>query len=147
MRKKWIIILMILMLLVGSALFIYKRWISSPEYAVLKIVKDVRERELDGLLPHLTDDAAEKVNSVMAVAQNPIVSGIASLLADDHTAVLREHLSSIEWSLEDILKGEHETIILLSFYYSEAISGTIRLYMIQEDNEWKIHRLDTPIFQ
>lgn len=146
MRKsrKWIIALVVVLLCV--VMFLTIKWFHSPEYAIARIVADVQSDGIDGLMPHLTEDAAHTVNSVKKIVENPIVSGLTNLLAEDKVSFLKENIKDISWDVSDLLKGKNETDIVLGFKYRTIISGSIKIILIDEDGEWKIDGISVPSF-
>lgn len=146
MRKsrKWIITLLVVLLCV--AFFLTIKWFRSPEYAIAKIIADVRSDGIDGLMPHLTEDAAHTVNSVKKLAENPVVSGLTNLLVEDKASFLKENIEDISWEVSDLLKGKNETDIVLRFKYQDIISGSIKIILLDEDGEWKIDGISFPSF-
>lgn len=146
MKRTLITIFTLLAVLLAVLFFIYRWWITTPEYAIKQIVNDVESGGLDGLMPHLTVDAAKVVDSVASVVENPIVSGITSLFVDDKSAFVKENLSAMEWDIGDILKGEQKTDVIVKFTYNDDSSGSIRIFLINEDGEWKIDSIGIPSF-
>lgn len=146
MKKITITVFSLLAILLVALFFTYRWWITTPEYALKQTISDVESDGLDGLMPHLTDDAAKVVDSVASFMENPIVSGITSLLVDDKAAFIKENLSTIKWDIGDILKGEQETDVIVNFVYSKDISGSIKIVLIKDNSEWKINGIGIPSF-
>lgn len=121
--------------------------INSPEYALMKIANDVEESGVDGLMPHLTEEAQETVSAITSITENKLVDSILAFLGkDDYTGILKSNLKDVEWSLDDVLEGTNRADVVLGFNYNEKLIGTIEINMIKEDGDWKISGLKLPKF-
>ncbi len=132
-------------LIAGGFLF-YRA--SSPEYALLKTISDVKKSGVDGLQEHLTAEARQTVDKAVEISNNAIVSGILSMVSgdDDKTGWLLSKLSEIEFTVEDVLKGKKNAKVLLGFSYGDTTEGTIELTMVRESMKWKIDGIGLPHF-
>lgn len=139
-----IFVILVILLGVGGGL-LYMR--STPEYALAQTVSDVKEYGIDGLKEHLTYEMWDKVNTIKKVAENPIVGGLVSWLSDTETAsVLMSEIQEIEWTLEDVLKGDGRADAVIGFYYNEDFNGTVNITMSREKDGWKIDGIQIPSF-
>lgn len=119
--------------------------INTPEYALKEIIRDVNDNGMEGLYPHLTDDAKKKINVVSAALRNDTVTSVIGLINKNNSiSVLKSQIQVMQWSISDVLKGKDNASIFLSFNYKDKLSGTIELLMIREDGKWKIDRLAFP---
>lgn len=120
---------------------------TSPEYALFKISKDVKKSGVDGLTPHLTENAAMVVRSIDAISENKLVDSILTAIGKTNAAgVLKENLKDVKWELEDILKGKNKATVILSFNYKNLLIGTVEIDMIR-DKGWKISGIELPKFE
>jgi hypothetical protein len=147
MKKILIITLsavVVLGLTVGGFLF-YKT--STPEYALAKTIEDVKLYGMDGLKPHLTEDAIEKVEAVEEWVDKSGVSGmLAAVTQDSAVSFIKSKMAEVDWTVEDVLKGKIQTDVVIGFDYNNSIVGTIEITMIRDGREWKIDGLNVPSF-
>jgi hypothetical protein len=121
--------------------------LSSPEYALLKISKDVKKSGIEGLEPHLTEKARIVVHSIDAVSDSKLVDSILTAIGKTNAAgVLKEHINEVEWKLKDILKGKKQATAILEFNYKNLLIGTIEINM-ERDDGWKISGIELPKFE
>lgn len=117
-------------------------FINTPEYALARICTDIKEIGFDAVLPHLTDEAYEKVEPVLKIANNSIVQSIISFISDkDYASILIDKASEVEWTVGDVLKNNKKTSVTIGFNYDEKIVGSIDLELVKTDGEWKINDL------
>ncbi|MBQ2001207.1 MAG: hypothetical protein II241_05445 [Clostridia bacterium] len=142
------VLILIAVLLIGVGAFVGVSIIKSPEYALMQIKNDVQESGIDGLMPHLTDDAQKTVSTITSVTENQIVGALFSLFAkDDYVGALKSNLSEIDWRLDDVLKSKNKADAVLGFNYKDKLTGTIEISMVYEDGEWKISGIEIPDFE
>lgn len=147
MKKTRYIVISIVILLLGIGVFFSISIINSPEYALMQISNDIEESGLDGLMPHLTDEAQETVSAITSITENKLVNSIFSLFGkDDYAGVLKSNLKDVEWILDDVLEGDERADVVLGFNYNEKLIGTIEIKMIKQNSEWKISGLELPKF-
>lgn len=121
--------------------------VRSPEYALLKIVKDVRASGMDGLRPHLTENAQQTLDAVSLLSDSGLVGAIMDLFAPgDYVGVLKSELQNTQWSLEDISKSGAHAAVTVRFNYDDRLVGTVVLSMLRQDGAWKIDGLELPKF-
>lgn len=147
MKKSRFIIpfILVLVLVAGACFAVYT--INSPEYALLQIKKDVDESGVDGLMPHLTDDAQKTVSTVISITENDKIKALMSFFGKgkgDSSVNIESEVQAIEWSIKDLLKGKDNAEVVLEFEYKNKLRGTIGIDMIREDNRWKISGIDIP---
>jgi hypothetical protein len=144
--KKTIIILVIILVLLAIAVgcaAVY--FLSSPQFALLRILKDVKTEGLDGLEPHLTGDAAEVVETVRDITESPLASTILGLFGNNgYLDLLKTELQNVTWNVEDVMKGKKQAQVVLSFDYEGEITGTIHLSMVRTGDGWKIDGIKSP---
>lgn len=147
MKKARYIIIPILVIVLSIGIYFGISKLNSPEYALMQVANDIEESGVDGLMPHLTDDAQDMVSAITSITENKTVNSILSFLGkDDYTSVLKSNLKDVEWSLDDVLEGDENADIVLGFNYNEKLIGTIEINMIKEDGDWKISGLELPKF-
>lgn len=147
MKKALLIIGVIVAVLaiVISCLGIYV--VSTPEYALMKIAKDVKASGMDGLRLHLTEKAQEKLDTVTSLADNKLVGALMGLLGNnDYVSVLKTEMQQVQWELDDIIKSDDNAEVILGFNYDDRLVGTIAISMIHNDEGWKIDGLELPKF-
>ncbi len=143
--KKFLVVLVIVALLGGGAWF----WISrTPEYAMKQMISDVKEQGIDGLYPHLTEDAQETVNRVAAISENQLLSSIIGLFTDtDYVSVLKAEMQTVAWEVQEIEKSKKSATVIVGFDYLQKLVGTMELKLLRLDGEWKIDSLSFPDFE
>ena len=147
MKKTWLIIgaVVAALAIVVACLGIYL--VRTPEYALLKISKDVKDSGVDGLRPHLTQGARETLDTITSIAENKLVGALMGMIGDGgYVSVLKTELQQIQWGLNDIIKGDDKAEVILDFNYDERLVGTIAITMIRESEGWKISGLELPKF-
>ena len=141
-KKAWKIgaAILVLLALVGTAAFFLVR--SSPEYALLSVAKDVRTAGVEGLKPHLTDDAlelVEKLEGLDGISDSKVMDAVWSFLDMDRLVeMLKAELAQVKWSLDDIEKSAGAAEFSLKFNYDDKLTGVVELDMIRENDVWKI---------
>lgn len=148
MKKKWFVLIALVLLLALTlgilGILVYR----SPEYALWKISTDVKASGLEGLLPHLTGDARAILETATSVASNPLVLSLAGVLGGgDLSRILQTELQKVQWELVDLLKGSDHAQVMLGFQYEDLIAGTVCITMVREDGTWKIDGLELPTFE
>lgn len=148
MKKKWYILIALVLLLavvLGClGVLVYR----SPEYALWQIASDVKASGLDGLLPHLTGDARKILDTANSVATNPLVLSLVGVLGgEDLVRFLQSELQKVQWELVDLLKGSDHAQVIIGFHYEDLLSGSVQISMVREDGTWKIDGLELPTFE
>ena len=147
MKKVLYIVIPILVIVLSVGIYFGISVINSPEYALMQIANDIEESGVDGLMPHLTEEAQETVSAISSITENKIINSILSIIGnDDYVGVLKSHLKNVEWTLDDILVGDKKADVVLGFNYNKKLIGTIEIKMIQDNGEWKVSGLDMPRF-
>lgn len=144
--KKFLGVVAVLLLLAvaagGAWIFLT---LNSPEYALAQMAQDVKRSGLDGLEPHLTQEAQETLDKLGAVSDNTLVGSILSALnADSYLDTLKDKLSEVEWSVDDVLRNSEKARVSLGFNYEDKITGTVEVDMVRRDGEWKISGIGMP---
>lgn len=147
MKKILVIVLAIvgIVSLTIGGFFLYKT--STPEYALAKTIADVKSFGMNGLKPHLTSDAIEKVETIQDWTDTLDVSGLLSAITKDSAvSLLKSKMAEVNWTVEDVLRGKNQASVVIGFDYNNSIGGTIEITMIKDGHEWKIDGLNFPIF-
>ncbi|MBQ6934827.1 MAG: hypothetical protein IJN37_10635 [Clostridia bacterium] len=145
MKKVWIILAAVLLIVAIVGGIMWFNFSNSPEYALMNIFKDMNENGAEGLRPHLTAEAQTTLDNINAFADNKIVNAIVGLLdMKDDITVLKEKLQQTKWDVVDIMKGENNAVAILSFEYDEDLSGTMEISMTKEEKVWKIDDIQLP---
>ena len=140
--KKAIIIIGILLIIVAIAIGIFNHIRSSPEYALAKIVEQVREEGFEAVESNLTEEAYAKIEPIISISKSNIVNSIVSLFTDDnYTNILVEKAKDIKWSVGDIIKNRRKASVTIGFDYEGKLKGTIDLELIKTNKKWKINNL------
>lgn len=147
MKKARYIIIPILVIVLSIGIYFGISKLNSPEYALMQVANDIEESGIDGLMPHLTDEAQETVSAITSITENKMVNSILTFLGkEDYTSILKSNLKDIEWTLDDVLESTNRANVVLGFNYNEKLIGTIEINMIKEDGDWKISGLELPKF-
>lgn len=146
--KKTIIFTLSVITIIGLALgsfFIYIT--STPEYALAKTIEDINSSGMNGLKPHLTENAAEKIASIEEwTVKTGMPDILISITKNKASSFVKSKITEMKWTVEDTLKGKNRTDVVIGFNYNEKIIGTIEITMIKDGLEWKIDRLSFPCF-
>ena len=147
MKKILLITMSILVLIATTGIGLGVYITNTPEYALKEIFDDVNTSGIEGLYPHLTDEASATINTVSSVVDNNIFNTIVGFInQSEYADVMKSEIREIKWSVSDILKGNEHASVILSFSYDDNVVGIIELSMIREDGEWKIDGLKFPKF-
>ena len=129
--------ILLVLAMAGTVAFFLVR--SSPEYALWTVAKDVQAEGIEGLKPHLTDDALELVEKLDKASDNKVLDVVSSILNMDRLMeTLKAELAQIEWSLDDVEKSADAAEISLKFNYENKLTGVVELDMVRENGVWKI---------
>ncbi len=119
----------------------------SPQCALKIMIDEVTEFGMEGLIPHLTGEARDVIDSVAQVSDNTIINTIMGTVnIDNYVSILKSKISEIDWSIGDILRNKERANVYLNFNYNDKLAGEIELDMIQDDGEWKISTVGFPAF-
>ena len=147
MKKALVIILAVLICAGIAAGIILISRLTSPEYTLKKAIDATGESGLDGLRPYLTDRAWSVVDSVSDTAQSltesASLSGVAQTAA---IGILKREIGSIQWTVDNVLRGDGRADVVLAFDYQGKIQGTVSLIMIKTGGGWKIDSVALPGF-
>ena len=122
-------------------------FVQTPEYALMKMYKDIKESGIDGLRPHLTEEAQETFDTVSAITDNKLVSSIIGLFdKNDYVSILKSEIKTVQWDVEDILKSSNNAAVILAFNYDDRLIGTIEVSVVRSEDGWKIDGLELPKF-
>lgn len=148
MKKVLYTVIPILVIVLSVVIYFGISVINSPEYALMQIANDIEESGVDGLMPHLTEEAQETVSAIASITENKMVNFILTFLGkDDYTSILKSNLKDIEWSLDDVLEGDQRADVVLGFNYNDKLIGTIEINMAKEYGDWKISGIELPEFE
>lgn len=143
--KKTIFAIVLIVALLAGVFFYYQT--TTPRYALLKTIVDVKEEGADGLRPHLTSDAASLFDKIETLTSNDWVSIILSNLTEtDGVQFLKTKMSEIQWSLDDVMAGKNSAVAVVRFDYEDTVSGTVKLNMVRQDRVWLISGIELPHF-
>ena len=139
-------------LLVGSGSYFL---LHSPEYALLKIKKDIQESGVEGIEPYLTGDAQSMYDTYQSVYEtylmvkdNPLVGALLQGVADaENIGILMEKISEVEWKMGDILKGNKQATVIIDVRYKSLFSGSIDVGMEYKEKKWWISDLGIRSFE
>lgn len=147
MKKVLYFVVPIIIIIISVGVYFGVSVINSPEYALMQIAKDVEKSGVDGLMPHLTEEAQETVSAITSITENKLVNSILNFLGkDDYTGILKSNLQDVEWRLDNILEGNNRADVVLGFNYNDKLIGTIEINMIKDNGDWKISGLELPKF-
>ena len=147
MKKVWIILAAVLLIVAIVGGIFWFKFTASPEYALMQIGKDIEKMGIEGLYTHLTDEGQQMFDNIGKVTDNEIVGALVGLLGlEDDIAIFKENLDNMKWEVEDIMKGENNARVILDFEYSEEVEGSVEISMIKQEKEWKIDGFEMPQF-
>ena len=147
MKKVWIILAAVLLVVAVVGGIFWFKFTSSPEYALMQIGKDIEKMGIEGLYTHLTAEGQQMFDNIGKVTDNQIVGALVGLLGlEDDIAIFKENLDNMKWEVEDIMKGENNTRVILDFEYNEEVEGSVEISMIKQEKEWKIDGFEMPQF-
>ncbi len=139
MKKSTKIIAVILALVLIAGVCGGVVFLRSPEYAAMKIVREMKESGMEGLRPYLTEDLQKKADAISSITNNKLVNLVIGLLGkEDAINKIVSELKTVEWEVGDIMKGKNQAVASVHFRYEESISGTMEVTMIREKDGWKI---------
>ena len=140
---KTLLKIFVCLILIAGAWLAYK--ITSPEYALHQTITDVKESGINGLEMYLTPNAQSKLDAIDEWSSKTGISQIISSLTQDEVySVLKDKVSEIEWTIEDVLKGKGHAEAILRLNYNDSINGTIRVILIRDGYTWKIDDIERP---
>ena len=120
----------------------------TPEYAMKQVLKDVKASGAEGLRPHLTEDAQEKLDTVTALTENKLLSLLVGMLTKkDYVGILKAEMKNIDWEVGEIMKSRNHAEVILTFDYADRLTGTLPLSLVREGGTWKIDGLGMPSFE
>ena len=135
-----ILAIVFVMITVTISVFLYVR--STPEYALVKIVEQVKKDDFEAVENNLTDEVYSKIEPIISISKNNIINSIVSLFTDDnYTNILVEKAIEIEWSVGDIIKNKRKASVTIGFDYEGKLQGTIDLELVKVEKKWKINNL------
>ena len=147
MKKVWIILAAVLLIVAIVGGIFWFKFTASPEYALMQIGKDIEKMGIEGLYTHLTAEGQQMFDNIGKVTDNQIVGALVGLLGlEDDIAIFKENLDNMKWEVEDIMKGENNARVILDFEYSEEVEGSVEISMIKQEKEWKIDGFEMPQF-
>lgn len=140
---KIIAVILALVLIAGACGGVY--FLRSPEYTAMKIIRDVEESGMEGLRPYLTEDLQKKADAISSITNNKLVNLVIGLLGkEDLVNTIVSELKTVQWEVEDIMKGKNQAVATVHFQYEEKISGTMEVTMIRDKEGWKISAVEFP---
>lgn len=144
--KRLLKVLAVVILISGIAaggFFFYKT--TTPEYALLRTIQDVDKNGYDGLKEHLSEKALDKVNSIETLSDQTGLSSLIDKLTHDNTAgFLKDKMSEITWTVENVQKSNDQANAVIRFSYDEKVYGTIQIIMLRDGVTWKIDSFRCP---
>lgn len=121
--------------------------VNTPECALKNMIDDVNTSGMEGLGPHLTDNAKATLDTVSSLTSSDLFNTIMGIInQNDYVSVLESKIQEIQWEVDDILKSNENAVVILSFNYEDKLIGTIEISMIREDGDWKIDSIEFPEF-
>lgn len=145
MKKKTALILaIVLVVLAAGGIFAWTK-MTSAEYALNGIVKELNESGLKALEPHLTGGARSAYEAVTSVTGNPIVQALASTgLGEKATNALSGQ--KLTWKLKDIKHGKNTASVTLTVSSGDGkFEEDVDIDMVKENGKWMISDLSIPV--
>ena len=148
MKKVLCFMIPIVILVLSISVYFSVSITNSPEYALMQIANDIKELGVDGLTPHLTEEAQKMVSTIKSITENKFVYSILSIFnEEDYVGVLKSNLKDIEWTVDNVSKSKEKADVVLRFNYNNKLIGTLGIDMIQEEGKWKICAIELPDFE
>ena len=145
MKKALLIILSIVLILALIVVGVGYYIVNTPQYALKQMMDDIKLSGMEGLRPHLTDEAGKTMDAI--VSGSGLVGGLISLInGGEYITVLKDEIQKVKWELVDMMKGKNGAEAVLGFNYEDKLVGTIEISMIRQDGQWKIDGLEMPEF-
>ena len=119
----------------------------SPEYVLENAIKDVKASGIGGLKPYLTEAGQMKIERVQTVSDEINLFSAFAMGTESKINMLIRKLADCDFSVVDILKGSESAKGIVRFKYEDSMEGTVELSMIKEDKEWKIDKVEMPVFE
>lgn len=152
MKKTTIIIIaavtVIFGVLIGAGAGVGITLLSSPEYALQKMQKDIEENGMDALEYYLTGEALEFWDTIETVTDNSLLNSLLSIFNfDNNLSVLKSELAEVVWTFDRIEnKRKDSADVFLDFNYDDRLIGEIEFRMTKTDGEWMISKIEFPRF-
>lgn len=145
-RVRTIVIVLVLLILCAGACFgVYM--FKSPQYALYKISRDIKDFGVEGLNPHLTGEAQTTVEKVSSIAESELLGSILSIFGkENYVSIIKSDLKEVEWTVNSISRSDKTADVSLGFDYKDELTGTMDIDMIYSDGEWKISAITMPEF-
>ena len=144
MKKKTALSLVaVLVVLAAGGIFAWTK-LTSAEYTLNQIVKELNETGLKALEPHLTGGAQSAYQAVTSVTGNPIVQALANTgLGEKATNALSG--SKLTWKLKDIKHGKGTASVTLTVSNGGGFEEDVDIDMTKVDGKWMISDLSIPV--
>ena len=78
MKKAITIISVLVAILIIAGVFLGVAFLNSPEYALIKVAKDVKDSGIKGLENHLTEEAQKTVDAITTISESKLINSIIS---------------------------------------------------------------------
>lgn len=120
-------------------------FLESPQYALLKISKDISTTGVQGLNSHLTGEAEKTVNYIIAFSENKFVNSVLFQVgSNNNMETLRLELNKVSWKIDDIKTTDKRADVDLRYEYEDKLSGNLNIEMVFCDHDWKISKIHFP---
>ena len=114
-------------------------WLGSPERSMLTMLNDTKKDGLNGLRPHLTEEACQTLDELLDKAENNSwLKMIPAVAKDGIRAVVEAEIHKVVWTLGEIQITEDRATVPIGFNYESKIAGTVRIQLIRDGWDWKV---------
>lgn len=150
--KKRIIIIAVAAVLAGTVVGIGAgvgiTLLSSPEFALQKMQRDIEENGMEALEAYLTGDALEFWDTVETITDNSLINSLLSIFNfDNNLSVLKSVPDEVIWTFDRIENKQKDSAdVFLDFNYEDRLIGEIEFRMTKTDGNWMISKIEFPIF-
>lgn len=147
MRKKQVLLIVaaaaLVAVLVGGV--VLYSLLTSPQYALKKMVDDVQANGVQAIEPHLTGSAEKMYSAVYDFTQNSLVQLVSRVTdAQKILGILNGESGSWEYTLDNVkTTGSNSSVTL--HIQGGSFSGNLNIEMQKIKGSWKISDVSVPI--
>lgn len=137
---------LVILIAISIAACLIATFVLSPEFTMLRAIHSVKENGLSGLYDYLNNDGKQAIEKILLLTDNRIANFTSNLLLDQPISeILASGVSSIDWTIDEIIKSGDKAVFSLHFNYQDKFSGDIEVDLQREGVKWKIYRIEIPI--
>lgn len=143
-KAKFIIIAAVAILAVAAIIFgiIFLR---SPEYALLRIFKDMERSGCGAVTDHMTEEALDIVEGFNEFPKTDLFKRLFG--EGEDIGDIEEYLQDVTFTPMGLEKQRGKATLKLRFAYRDIVSGTLDMELIRRDSTWLINGFTFPEFE